>query len=417
MDKIFELIKKEEERQRKQLEMIPSENYVSRNVLRAVGSVLMNKYSEGQVRKRYYQGNLYIDKIEEIVKKKALKAFGLSDKDWSVNVQPVTGSIANLAVLTALLKQGEKILAMSLYDGGHLSHGWRLPNGKPVSLSSKIFKTSYYYVDPKSGVLNYEEIEKIAIKEKPKIIISGGTAYPREIDHKKMGEICKKVGAYYFADIAHEAGLIVAGVNQSPFPFAHVVTTTTRKTLRGPVGAIIFSRRKLAPLIDQAVFPGIQGGPQNHSIAGIGIALKEAMTPQFKEYAKQVVKNAKILADEMIKYGYDVKSGGTDKHLIVIDLRNKAINGKEAAIALEKANIIVNKNTVPGESGTPWEPSGIRMGTPAITSRGIKGNDIKKIAYWIHTVLSNIKDEKLIRKIANDVSTFASKFPLPGVDM
>lgn len=416
MDKIIRLIKKEQERQRYQLQMIPSENYVSKAVLGAVGSVLINRYSEGQVGKRYYQGNKYIDEIESTVKERALKAFRLNSNEWDVNVQPVMGSIANFAVLCALLEPGDVILAMSLFDGGHLSHGWRLPEGKPVSFSSKIFTPKYYHVDVDKGVLDYDSIEKQAIKEKPKIIISGGTAYPREIDHKRMREIADKIGAYYLADIAHEAGLVLTGVNKSPFPYAHVVTMTTRKTLRGPIGAMIFSRKEFSKAIDQAVFPGIQGGPQNHSIAGIGIALAEAMKPEFRQYTKQVIKNAKVLAEEMLKLGYDVKSKGTDKHLILIDLRNKNITGTEAALTLEKANIIVNKNTVPGETGKPWNPSGIRLGTPAITSRGIKEFDMIKISSWINKVLMNIKNKTVIKEVGEEVKKFASKFPVPGID-
>lgn len=412
VDQIFNLIQKEEERQKNQLQMIPSENYVSKDVLKAVGSVLMNKYSEGQVDKRYYQGNRYIDEIEKEVKARALKLFGLDPENWSVNVQAVTGSVANLAVLSALAEVGDKIMSMSLYHGGHLSHGWQMPDGRKVSFSSRVFSPVYYYVDEKTGMFDYDEVEKLASKEKPKILISGGTAYPREIDHKQMGEIAKKVGAKYLADIAHEAGLVAAGVNTSPFEHADAVTITTRKTLRGPVGAMIFSRTDFSAKIDRAVFPGLQGGPQNHSIAGIGVALNEAMTPEFKKYAAQIIKNAKMLAEEFSKKGYKLCSGGTDKHLILIDLRNKKLDGTKSAIALEKANIIVNKNTVPGETGKPWNPSGLRLGTPAITTRGIKEKDMKKIAGWVDEVLSNQEDEETIKKVGSEVEKFTSQFPV-----
>lgn len=414
--KLFELIKKEQGRQRYQLQMIPSENYVSKAVLRAVGSVLMNKYSEGQAFKRYYQGNFFIDEIESVVKKRALKAFRLDPEKWSVNVQPVCGSVANMAVYAALIEPGDKIMGMFLYHGGHLSHGWQLPDGKKVSFTSKIFQPSYYYVDVEVGRFNYDEVEKRALEEKPKIIISGGTAYPREINHRRMGQIAKKVGAYYMADIAHEAGLVLAGVNKSPFPYAQIVTTTTRKTLRGPIGAMIFSRKEFTDKIDRAVFPGLQGGPLNHSIAGIGVALGEAMKPSFKKYAAQVIKNAKTVARELIKKGYKVVSGGTDKHLILVDLRTKGLSGKDSALALEKANIIVNKNTVPGETSKPWDPSGIRLGTPSLTSRGMKEKEMVKIVSWIDKVLMNQDDEKLIKKVASQVKKFASKFPVPGLD-
>jgi glycine hydroxymethyltransferase len=413
---LVELIEKEQERQRYQLQMIPSENYVSKAVLEAVGSVLMNKYSEGQVFKRYYQGNFVIDEIESLVKARALKAFDLDPEEWGVNVQAVTGSVANLAVYTALINPGDKLMSMFLYDGGHLSHGWQLPDGKKVSFTAMVYTPSYYYVDPKERVFNYDEVEKRALEEKPQILISGGTAYPREIDHARMGQIAGKVGAYYLADIAHEAGLVLAGVNQSPFPHAHIVTMTTRKTLRGPIGAMIFSRKEYSEKIDRAVFPGLQGGPQNHSIAGIGAALFEAMQPEFKKYAAQVIANAKKLAVELIRRGYDVSSGGTDKHLVLVDLRNKGWVGKEAALALEKANIIVNKNTVPGDTAKPWNPSGIRLGTPAITSRGMKEENIKKIVEWIDQVLINQDNPKMIEKIGDEVATFAQKFPVPGID-
>jgi glycine hydroxymethyltransferase len=391
---IFDLIKAEEARQDSDIEMIPSENFVSDAVKEAVGSVLMNKYSEGQPFKRYYQGNQYIDQIESLVEKRALQAFGLNDEDWHVNVQPVTGSIANFAVYAALMSPGDKMLGMSLYDGGHLTHGWKLPgSGKPISFTSRIYDTYFYNVDPVTKVFNYDEIEKVAKEVKPKILISGGTAYPREINYKRMREIADTVGAIYMADVAHEAGLIVGGANTSPFPYAHVVTMTTRKTLRGPIGALIFASKKLlgddvTEKIDFAVFPSLQGGPQNHSIAGIGVALHEAMQPEFKEYAAQTVKNAQVLAEELMKAGFDVVSGGTDKHLVLVDLRSKGLTGKDAALALEKVGIIANKNTVPGETGKPWNPSGLRLGTPALTTRGYKEDDMRKVAMKIVETLS-----------------------------
>lgn len=390
---IFQLIHAEEERQQSDLEMIPSENFVSAAVREAVGSVLMNKYSEGQPFKRYYQGNQNIDQIESLVEQRALDVFGLSDSDWHVNVQPVTGTIANFAVYAALLNPGDKMLGMSLYDGGHLSHGWKLPDtGKPISFTARIYDTHFYSVDATTKVFDYDNIQFVADQVKPQILISGGTAYPREINHARMREIADSVGAIYMADVAHEAGLIAGGANSSPFPHAHVVTMTTRKTLRGPIGAMIFANKKLlgeevAEKIDFAVFPSLQGGPQNHSIAGIGVALHEAMQPAFKKYAGQVVKNAQVLANELIKAGFDVVSGGTDKHLVLIDLRSKGWNGKDAALALEKVGIIANKNTVPGETGKPWNPSGLRLGTPALTTRGMKEADMIKIAQKIRETL------------------------------
>jgi glycine hydroxymethyltransferase len=412
---IFNLIEKEKTRQTEQLVMIPSENYASSAVLEAVGSVLMNKYSEGQAFKRYYPGNINIDQIETLVKERALKAFKLNAAEWGVNVQAVTGSAANLAVYAGLLNPGDKILSMFLYDGGHLSHGWKLPDGKSVSFTSKIFEPHYYYVDPHEKIFNYDEVAKRAREVKPAMIISGGTAYPREIDHAKLREIADDVGCLYLADIAHEAGLVLAGVNVSPFSHAHVVTMTTRKTLRGPVGAMIFARSEFIERINSAVFPGLQGGPQNHSIAGIGVALQEALQPEFKDYAKLVVKNAQTLAVCLMNQGYEVCSGGTDKHLILIDLRNKGMNGTEASKALEKAGIIINKNTVPGETGKPWNPSGIRLGTPALTSRRMNEKDMENIADWINEVLANLTNEDRLVQIEEDVKNFAIKFPVPGI--
>ncbi len=406
-DEMFELISREEERQRSQLLMIPSENITSEQVKKAVGSVLMNKYAEGQPGKRYYQGMKHVDDIESLVERRALQAFGLDDQKWMVNVQPAGGSIANLAVYNALLNPGDTIMAMSLYDGGHLSHGWQLPDGKKISFTSKIFNPVFYGVDQETGLFDYEKVMEIAKENKPKLIISGGTAYPRQIDHKKLREIADEVGAYYMADIAHEAGLIIAGVNNSPFEFADVVTMTTRKTLRGPVGAMIFAKIEYGEAIDKSVFPGLQGGPQIHTIAGIGVALFEAMQPAFKQYALDVIENAKELARLLKEGGYDVVTGGTDKHLILVDLRNKNLGGTEIANALESANIIINKNTVPGETGKPWRPSGIRMGTPAITTRGVKKEDMIKIYSWIDKVIKNYLDYSVIGDVAKEVKEFA----------
>jgi len=385
---LFALIQAEESRQQSDIAIIPSENFVSPSVQEAVGSVLMNKYSEGYPGKRYYQGNQHIDSIESLARTRALSLFNLDPNTWHINVQAVTGSYANLAVLTGLLEIGDSILGMSLYDGGHLSHGWKLPEGKPISLTSRLFDSHFYHVDPETQVFDYDAVAKRAREVKPKILISGGTAYPREIDHARMREIADSVDAYYLADIAHEAGLVAAGLNSSPFPHAHVVTMTTRKTLRGPIGAMIFCHSDLAKRIDFAVFPGLQGGPQNHSIAGICTALHEASLPKFKVYSKQVIKNAQALATELIKLGFDLVSGGTDKHLVLIDLRNKNISGKDAALQLEKVGIIANKNTIPGETGKPWDPSGLRIGTPAMTTKGWKENDFRQLAHKINSTLS-----------------------------
>lgn len=427
MKKILQLIKAEKERQKETLMMIPSENYTYPEVRRAVGSVLMHKYGEGQPYKRYYQGNENIDEIEELCEKLALKAFRLNPSKWSVNVQPYSGSPANLAVYNALLEPGDKILSMYLPDGGHLTHGWQMP-GKKISIVSKFYKVEFYKVDPKTQVFNYDAIEKIAARFRPKLIISGGTAYPREINHKRMAEIAKKVGAYYMADIAHEAGLVAGGANKAPFGYADVVTTTTHKTLRGPRGALIFSKIALAERIDFSVFPGMQGGPHLHTIAGIAIALDKTHTAAFKKYARQVVVNAKYLADRLKDFGFAVVSGGTDKHLVLIDLRNKNLNGWYVAWALEKAGIVANRNTVPNDSGSPYYPSGLRLGTPAVTARGMGIKEMEKIALWINEVVEYLKGGKLpqdkkefrgaiekdifLKRIALKVKTLTGRFPL-----
>lgn len=432
---IKKIIDKEKKRQFEQLQMIPSENYASADVRTVVGSILMNKYSEGQPFRRYYQGMANVDELESYVERQALKLFKLNTEKWDVNVQPYSGSPANAEIFMALLEPKDKIMAMYLPDGGHISHGWIFKDRK-LSFASKFFTISYYHVDKKTQVFDYDEIAKQAKKEKPKILVAGGTAYPREIDHKKMGKIAHSVGAYYLADVSHEAGLIAAGVNSSPFEYADVVMMTTHKTLRGPRGAMIFAKKELIPLIDKAVFTGLQGGPHNHTIAGIGVALNEAMQPSFKTYAEQIVKNAQTLASELKKRGYDLVSGGTDKHLVLIDLRNKGLSGKVPAVALEMANIIVNFNSVPFDSAPPLYPSGLRMGTPAITTRGMKEKEMKLIAGWIDDVISSVSSYQLpddpkmrkefmkevkiglaknetIKKVATEVKALTKKFPMP----
>lgn len=417
--------------------MIPSENYASPAVREAVGSVLMNKYAEGQVGKRYYQGNWAIDEVEGLCKKRALKLFKCNEKEWGVNVQALSGSPANLAIYNGILEPGDRIMSMYLPDGGHLSHGWELPN-KKVTIVSKFWQIFFYNVDKKTRIFDYNQLAELAQQVKPKLLISGGTAYPRKIDHKKMGEIARSVGAFYMADVAHEAGLIAAGVNTSPFPYADVVMMTTHKTLRGPRGAMIFTRTKdgMAEKVDQSVFPGMQGGPHEHTIAGIAVALKEASLSSFNVYAKQVIKNAQILADIFMKAGLDVVSGGTDKHLVLIDLRNIGASAWIVAWALEYANIIVNRNTVPFETGTSMYPSGIRLGTPAITTRGMKEKEMEQIGKWIMAVIRLVahyrlpmdKDErgvflkqirsefaksKELQTIGHSVTLLTKKFPVP----
>lgn len=429
------IIKNELRRQRMQLQMIPSENYASKAVRDAVGSILMNKYAEGQPKKRYYQGMRNVDKLELLVEQLALKTFKLDPEKWHVNVQPYSGSPANAAIFMALLDPGDTIMAMYLPDGGHISHGWIFKERR-LSFASKFFNINYYHVDKKTQVFNYDEIAQQAKKVRPNIIVAGGTAYPREIDHKKIGKIAHSLGAYYVADVAHEAGLIAAGANASPFEHADAVMMTTHKTLRGPRGAMIFARKELIEKIDKAVFPGLQGGPHMHTIAGIGIALGEAMKPAFKTYAKQVIKNARILAEQLKERGYDIVSGGTDKHLLLIDLRNKGISGKIPARALEMANIIFNFNTVPYDSAPPLYPSGLRLGTPAVTSRGMKEKEMRMIASWIDRVITEtigyklpanpkerarfvsnamaqLEKNKIIKQVAKEVKQLTARFSIP----
>jgi glycine hydroxymethyltransferase len=382
--KIGDLIKKENKRQKTTLQMIPSENFTSQEVIHAVGSILINKYSEGYPGKRYYQGNENYDEIESVAIERAKKLF----KVVHVNVQPYSGSPANSAVFFALLNIKDKILGMSLPFGGHLTHGHPL-----ITLSGKYFNSIQYKTD-KNGYIDYEDIEKIALIHKPKLIISGTSSYPRKINFKKFGEIADKVGAYHLADISHIAGLVAAESHQSPVNYAHIVTTTTHKTLRGPRGAMIMATKKgikkdpkLPEKIDKAVFPGLQGGPHNNTTAGIAIALKEASGAEFKKYANQIIKNCNVLADELIDKGYKLSTNGTDNHLILIDVSDKGIDGWYAAWALEYAGIIVNRNTIPFDKRSPFYPSGIRLGTPAVTTLGMKEKDMIKISGFVDDAL------------------------------
>ncbi|MEK7194618.1 MAG: serine hydroxymethyltransferase [Patescibacteria group bacterium] len=383
---IEKLIKSEEKRQKSVINLIPSENYVSRDVLTALGSIFDNKYAEGYPNKRYYGGNTLTDKLELLCQKRARKAFGLSEKLWSVNVQPHSGSPANLAVYLALVPMGGKIMGMTLTAGGHLTHGQK------VSLTGKAWQQVPFGVDAKTEILDYKALKMLAIKEKPNLIIAGFTAYPREINFKKFREIADSCGALLMVDMSHNAGLIAGGVYNSPFKYADVVTTTTHKTLRGPRSAIIFSRidtRELYKKIDKAIFPGLQGGPHMGQIAGVAVALKEASTPAFKRYAKQVLKNSQALASELGRLGWRIVSGWTESNLLLVDtwMGGKGIPGKEAEIKLEKAGIICNKNTIPGEMRSPFDPSGIRLGPAAETTLGKKEKDMIKIARKIDSIL------------------------------
>lgn len=403
--KIAELIRKETKHHKNTINLIASENYPSRAVREALSSILVTKYSEGRPGNRYYGGMKNIDDIEELAEKRALDLFlGKNQQGWTVNVQPLSGSPANYAILRGLLNPGDTIMSLALAHGGHLSHGAH------ISLTGKDFKIIYYLLHQKSEVLDYGAIEMLAKKVKPKLIITGYSAYPRLIDFKKFREIADIVGAYLLADVAHISGLIAGMVHPSPFPWADVVMTTTHKTLRGPRGAIIICREDLKTKIFPMVFPGLQGGPHNHTIAAVAVALKEASTPSFRKYAAQVIKNAKVLADELQRYDFRLVSGGTDNHLVLIDLANKGISGLEAQGFLEKAGIVANKNMIPFDTRSPKDPSGIRLGTPAITTRGMKEKEIKLISGWINETISNPEKVKEIRK---KVEKLCKKFPLP----
>lgn len=377
------LLKAEKERQKKSVNLIASENYVSKDVLETLGSELTNKYAEGYPGKRYYGGNAVIDKVEELAKKRALALFKLSPKEWQVNVQALSGSPANMAAYLALVPLGSKIMGLELAHGGHLTHGYK------ASATGKLWKQVPYTVDKKTELLNYAELKKIAKKEKPNIVVTGYTAYPRVIDWKKMREVATVGKALLMVDMSHIAGLVAGGVYPAPFKYADVVTTTTHKTLRGPRAALIFSRTKFSPAIDKAIFPGLHGGPHMNTIAAVAVALKEAQSGEFKKYARQVVKNAQAFAKELSRLGWRLISGGTDTHLILLDTWNggKGIGGKEASDRLERAGIIVNKNTIPYDTRTPHDPSGIRLGTAAETTRGKKEKDMIVLARRIDTLL------------------------------
>lgn len=409
--KLAELIAKETKRQKETLDLIPSESIVSRAVMEALGTTLTNKYSEGYPGKRYYGGNEVVDEIELLAQERARKVFHLS-REWHVNVQPYSGSPANMAVYMGLLEPGEKIMGMSLPFGGHLTHGWR------VNFSAKFYQSVQYTVG-QDGYIDYREVQKLAKQEKPKIMVAGATAYPRVFDFGKFSSIAKDVGAYFMVDMAHIAGLIAAGAHPSPFPYADVVTTTTHKTLRGPRGALIFSRNdkfltrgdkkiSFADAIDKAVFPGLQGGPHDNQTAAIAVALGEALAPAFKKYGHHIVKNAKVLASELKKLGLQLVSGGTDNHLMLVDLTGLGISGREGQDRLEKVGIIVNRNTIPYDTRSPFDPSGIRLGTPSVTTRGMKEKDMKEIALLMYAALRGDTGSVIKKK----VQALCRKFPM-----
>lgn len=428
--KLSGIIKKEIKRQEETLDLIASENLAPKGVLEALGSPLVNKYSEGYPGVRYYPGNKFYDEIEILAQERALKAFQLKSEEWGVNVQPYSGSPANLAVYMALIQPGDMIMGMKLSSGGHLTHGHK------ASATGKFFQSVQYGVRD-DGRINYDEILKLAIEHKPKIIITGATAYPREIDFKKLGEIAKKVGAYHVADISHIAGLVAAGEHLSPFPYADVVTMTTQKTLRGPRGAVIFARKKLIKTdsrvsgnekkdsksekgkknkkeetifdrINKAVFPGLQGGPHNNQTAAIAYMFLEAAKPEFKRIQKQIIKNAAVLAEKLKEKDFNLVTGGTDNHLILIDVRNFGLDGWEAEHLLEDIGIVANRNSVPGDD-KPFHPSGIRMGTAFLSSRGMKEKEMKKIA---DIIFRRLVHKEAAEKLKKEVFVLCKNFPL-----
>ncbi|MFA6194963.1 MAG: serine hydroxymethyltransferase [Patescibacteria group bacterium] len=400
---VWEIIEKEERRQNEEIELIASENYVSPAVLEAMATVLTNKYSEGYVGHRYYGGNLIVDEIETLAIERAKKLFDAEH----VNVQPLSGSPANAAVYMAFLNPGDKVLGLKLDHGGHLSHGHK------VNFSGRLYNFVQYGVDPKTGVINMDEVREIALRERPKMIVAGFSAYSREIDWQKFQDIADEIGAFTFADIAHIAGLIAAKQIKNPVPIFDVVSTTTHKTLRGPRGAMIMCKEKYAKQVNSAVFPGMQGGPHDHITAAKAVAFGEALKPEFAEYAKQIILNAQAMAKEFIALGYRIISGGTDNHLMVIDLTSKGTVGKEAEKALEKIGVSVSRSTIPDDPNPPMNPSGIRVGTPAVTTRGMKEAEMKLIVSYIDEALMNKENDEKLNDLKEKVKALCAKFPIP----
>ena len=402
---VHDIVAREEVRQFEKIRLIPSENYVSAAVLDATGSVLTNKYSEGYAGKRYYEGQQLVDELELLTMARACELFGADH----ANVQPYSGSPANLAVYFALLKPGDTVMGMALPHGGHLTHGW------DVSITGQYYRPVQYTVNEETHRLDYDQIRELAKREKPKLIIAGATAYPRIIDFEAFGSIAKEVGAYFLADVAHIAGLIVGGQHPSPVPYADVVSTTTHKTLRGPRGGMLLCKEAVADSIDRAVFPGLQGGPHNHTTAAVAVALHEAAQPKFKEYAAQVVKNGKALAEGLKARGFKLITDGTDNHLILIDATSVGTRGRKLAKVLDRCGIVCNMNTIPFDYRKPFDPSGIRIGTPSITSRGMKEKDMDVLAAWIARAVEVKKDRAAQAGIKAEVAEYCKSFPPPGI--
>ena len=397
---LYEAFSREEQRQQHNIELIASENVVSKAVLLAAGTTLTNKYAEGYPGKRYYGGCQFVDEVEEIARERAKKLFGAEH----ANVQPHSGASANLAVFFALLNPGDTVLSMNLSEGGHLSHG------SPVNISGKYFNIVPYGVDEDTHLINYDKIEQLAIEHKPRLILAGASAYPRTIDFKRFREIADKVGAYLLVDMAHIAGLVAAGLHPNPVPYADVVTTTTHKTLRGTRGGLILCKEQYAKQIDKAIFPGIQGGPLMHIIAAKAVGLGEALTNEFKEYQKQIVKNAKKLSECLIAEGFNLVSGGTDNHLMLIDLRNFNLTGKDFEKMLDEVHITTNKNTIPADPQSPFVTSGLRVGTPAVTSRGFKEAEMERIAHWFKLIATDFESNK--EQVTKEVIELCKRYPI-----
>jgi len=399
---LYDSMEKELNRQRGNIELIASENIVSKAVLQAMGSHLTNKYAEGYPGKRYYGGCEFVDVTENLARERAKKLFGAEH----ANVQPHSGAQANTAVYFAMLEPGDTILGMSLAHGGHLTHG------SPVNISGKYFRVVPYGVDNETEMINYDALEELALKEKPRMIVAGASAYPRAIDFERFSQIAKKVGAYLMVDMAHIAGLVAAGLHQNPVPYADFVTTTTHKTLRGPRGGLILCKEEYAKQIDKAIFPGTQGGPLMHVIASKAVSFQEALSDEFKQYQQQIVKNAAALADQLKKNGFRLVSGGTDNHLMLVDVYEKGITGKDAEKLLDLAHITVNKNTIPNETLSPFIASGIRVGTPAVTSRGFKEEQCRQIADLVHRLLTAEDRDAAVREVSAKVAELCKQFPI-----
>ena len=401
------LIEEEVRRQSDKVRLIPSENYVSRAVLQATGSVFTNKYSEGYPRRRYYEGNQQVDALEVLARDRAKALFGAE----RANVQPYSGSPANLAVYYALLEPGDTVMGLSLPHGGHLTHGWN------VSFSGRFYRSVSYEIDRESGRIDMDAVRDLARRERPRLLIAGATAYPRLFDFAAFAEIAREVEAYFLADIAHIAGLVVGGAHPSPVPHADAVTTTTHKTLRGPRGAMILSTKAHAKALNRAVFPALQGGPHNHTTAAIAVALHEAAQPGFAGYATQVVRNAQALAGRLVEHGFDLVTGGTDNHLLLVDLTNKGVGGKPVAKALDRAGIVLNYNSVPFDPRKPFDPSGIRLGSPAVTTRGFMEADMTWVADRIAAVVEHREDEAFLDRTGGEVAEYCRRFPAPGLPL